>query len=559
MNTFQSSSRPRRRPTLAACPPTSRGPVLAREQGGDYDADEEHADTDPARHHHTAGQARRSWPGHDDELSDALRDRIETADRAVREALTVATDPGQPSGGELGGLLHLLATIDRANALAVELTATAQRDGLSERSSGLPLDGLLSLQSRATYGDRRMLINAAEQLQTLPNLRAAFHAGVVGWAEVRTILAEVRRLSAEQRALVDAAFVDHGRLRRLEADELVGAVQDAVGRLRPDLETKDAQRVIEHRFVWLQPDLHGGGRGYFELDPTGFATVAAAIEAALPPPSAGPNDITRDAPDHGHLDEQGDSPGDVVTPEGDPGFCDPLVRRTRARQRADGLVNLAEVFLAGANAWPGPTGPTGPGNGDGHLTSGNGTPRSDTAGPTEAGAVRAGPLKRARPSVQAVCDIAHLAGHDAPAQAARALVASLGGHLRLTPEAVRRLACDATLQLVFTDQGEVLGTTEPTDDIPIAVRRAVRARDQGCRFPGCRMPVAWSDVHHVTFRADGGPTMTSNLVMLCRRHHTAVHEGGWKLSLDPDGTVHVRRGRRRHTSDPPLRRTLLPA
>jgi hypothetical protein len=83
------------------------------------------------------------------------------------------------------------------------------------------------------------------------------------------------------------------------------------------------------------------------------------------------------------------------------------------------------------------------------------------------------------------------------------------------------------------------------------VRAAVWQRDQGCRFPGCRMPIQFTDCHHVIGREDDGPTVVSNLVALCRRHHTAVTEGRWTLTMTPEGTVTVGRGRRRATSDPP--------
>ena len=37
--------------------------------------------------------------------------------------------------------------------------------------------------------------------------------------------------------------------------------------------------------------------------------------------------------------------------------------------------------------------------------------------------------------------------------------------------------------------------------------------------------------------ADGGETSLGNTVLLCRRHHRAVHEGQVKLSVATDGTV----------------------
>src|SRR5262249_62172092 len=41
--------------------------------------------------------------------------------------------------------------------------------------------------------------------------------------------------------------------------------------------------------------------------------------------------------------------------------------------------------------------------------------------------------------------------------------------------------------------------------------------------------------------ANGGPTALSTLVMLCRRHHRAVHEEGYQLHRLPDGELQFRR------------------
>ena len=68
-----------------------------------------------------------------------------------------------------------------------------------------------------------------------------------------------------------------------------------------------------------------------------------------------------------------------------------------------------------------------------------------------------------------------------------------------------------------------------------ALRRALTTRDPECRFPGC--PARHCDAHHVRHWAAGGVTRLDNLVRLCRRHHRAVHEGGFTVTLDPDGTA----------------------
>lgn len=70
-------------------------------------------------------------------------------------------------------------------------------------------------------------------------------------------------------------------------------------------------------------------------------------------------------------------------------------------------------------------------------------------------------------------------------------------------------------------------------------RRVVsaRLRDQHCRFPGCQILARRCHAHHLWHWADGGPTDLQNLILLCDRHHHAVHDGGWAPGLHGDGTV----------------------
>jgi hypothetical protein len=78
-----------------------------------------------------------------------------------------------------------------------------------------------------------------------------------------------------------------------------------------------------------------------------------------------------------------------------------------------------------------------------------------------------------------------------------------------------------------------------TRTIPPALRRALLHRDRTCRFPGCHVRVA--EGHHVRHWAHGGPTILSNLVLLCRRHHRAVHEEGYRVARGPGDALEFRR------------------
>jgi hypothetical protein len=64
------------------------------------------------------------------------------------------------------------------------------------------------------------------------------------------------------------------------------------------------------------------------------------------------------------------------------------------------------------------------------------------------------------------------------------------------------------------------------------MRRALRVRDKGCRWPGCDRQVSWSSPHHIIAWAKDGPSKLPNLVLLCFFHHRLVHEGGFSLESD---------------------------
>jgi hypothetical protein len=94
------------------------------------------------------------------------------------------------------------------------------------------------------------------------------------------------------------------------------------------------------------------------------------------------------------------------------------------------------------------------------------------------------------------------------------------------PETLRRLTCDAgIIPMVLGSDSEVLDVGRKTRTIPGAVRRALDHRNGGCTWKGCVAPASWTDAHHIVHWADGGATSLDNLVLLCRRHHTATHEG----------------------------------
>ncbi|MBB2977156.1 hypothetical protein FHX49_002753 [Microbacterium endophyticum] len=116
--------------------------------------------------------------------------------------------------------------------------------------------------------------------------------------------------------------------------------------------------------------------------------------------------------------------------------------------------------------------------------------------------------------------------------------ADLSGLSLVDPESARRLAGTAPgWDRVFTHP--VTGTVvsvdryRPNDQL----KRQLRARDQHCRFVGCRMPTHRCDIDHTVDAALGGPTHQHNLAHLCRRHHSLKHASRWSVKQRGDGVL----------------------
>jgi len=113
----------------------------------------------------------------------------------------------------------------------------------------------------------------------------------------------------------------------------------------------------------------------------------------------------------------------------------------------------------------------------------------------------------------------------------------------------RRIACDSSIVAIKEDKnGEPLSIGRRSRTIPPPMRRALRVRDKGCRFPGCTN-TRFVDGHHIEHWADGGETSLDNLVMLCRHHHHLVHEGGFVCEKSADGEIRFK-DQREHRLEP---------
>jgi len=177
----------------------------------------------------------------------------------------------------------------------------------------------------------------------------------------------------------------------------------------------------------------------------------------------------------------------VPTPAPD-GGPDP---RCPARRRADALVSLAELVL------------------DSGLQ------------PTSRGA---------RPHVNVTAGLDTLQGRPGAPPADSAW----GGPL--SPETLRRIACDSSVTVIITDDAGVpLNVGRAHRTVTPGIWAALVVRDRGCAFPGCTRPPSWCQAHHNIHWADGGETSLQNCCLLCAFHHRVVHHHGWEIAFAADG------------------------
>ena len=123
----------------------------------------------------------------------------------------------------------------------------------------------------------------------------------------------------------------------------------------------------------------------------------------------------------------------------------------------------------------------------------------------------------------------------------------------LTARQVLALACRADLSVIRWRGGIPLDVGRRYRTETPAIRRALEARDQGCRFTGCGMPAVWSTAHHLKPWSEGGVTSLKDTALFCFvHHHVYIHLFGWTVSGDPNGTLRFTHPNGYLTLDSPL-------
>ncbi|WP_422735328.1 DUF222 domain-containing protein [Micromonospora sp. WMMD729] len=392
-------------------------------------------------------------------------------------------------------MVEELAQVDEAVDACLDATAWSRTEQeliaaldathrLAQRLAALQLTLVRELDGRGTaraQGASSTAVWLRERLRlTIPaarrlvDLAAALDDGRNDGA--RQALAHGAITADQARVITDTVTTVHSAAGAEVADKAASVLVDWAGQFDPNLLRRMSTRILDH----VAPDIAD-------------AAAKAALDAAA-----------RRADHDRHLT---------------------VSEQTDGRLRLTGTLDAETAGLLRAAIDP-LSGPAGPDD-----TRTPGQRRHDALADVCRLALRTGdlPANGGEPA-----QIVVTAGYDSLSQQLGAGTLDTG--LALTPQTVRRLACDAAiLPAVLGGNGQPLDVGRQRRLITGPLRRALVLRDRGCAFPGCDRPPRWCDAHHIRHWVDGGSTSLTNGVLLCGYHHRRVHEGEWTVRLGKDG------------------------
>jgi hypothetical protein len=367
----------------------------------------------------------------------------------------------------------------------------------------------LHFRTGIDLGAAREKVRAARALESLPRVSDSMSRGELSFSKVRALTRLADHLDDEQEeVLLDFA-------RKVTAAELEKRVRG--WRLGSRLDEAELER---RRHASRTLAVFPGDDGMYvvtgRLDPEVGTLLMRALEAAT---------------DALHC------PGPEWAPEG--GRRGPVTREaTPAQRRADAIGLLAERALSAGLV--GDAVPVGSSRAERYQVILHVEPAALRDEGEAAAGSRPGPLVRplshledgtrvaAETSRRLCCDAAvvELRGGGTPS------LGSADGIPAGSPVA-GKVPEPSAWQARPPSSGPSLDLGRRTRTIPPALRRALETRDGGCRFPGCGL--RFTEAHHIVHWADGGGTRLDNLLLLCRRHHRALHEDGFRVKLGADG------------------------
>src|SRR5262245_2048686 len=431
---------------------------------------------------------------------------------AVLDVLVGRDVSDLPDSSLRSDLLAVVSGLNRLQAVAASLSAAFDARGLAEADGFRSTRGWLTAFGRLSQGAATRTLHTGRLLRELPALALVAEAGAASGEHLARVVELAEQVGVPAVREVDQALAQAAA--QLSPGELGRVWERVRAYVDPDGTDPDAGQDFERRSLTIGRS----GRWVYlrgQLDLEGGAAVLTALDALMTPPGL---EDTRTAPQR---------------------RADALVELCRLGLTRDWLPTVAGqrpqlgVLVTPATLMSAP-----PDRRAAFLRKLNATGPGQTiehAGPASQPPVEPPPEPGHEPARDP------LAERGVPPDREPAWLDWVG---EIPPALAQRLACDCQVWRVVLDPGTglplELGRSKRL--VPGWLRKALHARDRGCRWPGCTAPSSWTDAHHLQSWLDGGLTDIDNLLCLCRYHHARVHEGRWTLEFDhTTGEVHVYR------------------
>ncbi len=437
---------------------------------------------------------------------------------AAAEACVALDVTGLSDGEVLDAVYALGAVLGRVEACVASVAAAARARSLHRLDRARSIESWLAARTELAHGRAKALVGIGRQLPVCPHVDSAYRGAVLGTAKVELLVAardQVEDLFAEHEAdlvtQITPLSVRQAKVLLAHWRAIALATVGADG--GPDPSTDDTRNTLH-----LSRTLLGRFRLGGDLDAIGGQRLADLLDAE--------RDARFRSGEWTHTDGLSasqrnaiiladlldDATGDTLTP--------PAAEPDAGPATAPAAVTPVEFALEPPDETP---------------------PAPAAAAPRPLRVRR----RRPRPSVTLHWDAQHLLGDAAHAVAdALRRRCVLGDHTTLDRLVAERLLCDADVTEILTYFGldgttHPLGVTHQRRRPTRAERAAIEARDRSCVFPGCDIPAHRTDAHHTVPYELAKRTALHELVLLCRNHHHAVHEGGYTLTRTPDGHIHL--------------------
>jgi hypothetical protein len=446
-------------------------------------------------------------------------------------------------------------------------------------------------RTRVTKGAATAYTTWARRAAAHPRIVAALAGGDMSESYARTICEWSDRLPEHCRDAADAILVAAARAGAAQQD-LAGLAAEIYTRSLPDTTGDGQDESFEDRSLRLDTTFEGAGVISGDLTPECAAVVTAVLES-LSIPAGAEDTRTREQRYHDGLAEAMRrliASGLLPERAGQPVKAWAHVSLAELRAM-DGESALEDQWITAVRAkWAAARAAASAGGSDGAAWLDGDAARAVACDasltPIVSGDMDTGALDdlvrlcvqldrldhaadRDEPEAETASDSSPLPGPASPAAAAGGPITSPAR------EALERAIIGKAADLLSGPGGlasflrtqqlgaRLAGPSLPldigySDTVPAAIRNAVIARDQHCRWAGgCHQPAAACEVHHVKHKANGGPTSVKACVLLCFFHHQIViHRWGWTLVLNPDGTTtawNPDRTKVLHSHSPPAR------